>query len=84
MKIGMFLAASAAALTMASAASAKTVAVTAARMIDVVAGKTLDNPVVIVTNLVGCTPRAACRHRRQVLEVERRVADPAAQVRQRV
>ncbi|MGZ8363085.1 MAG: Xaa-Pro dipeptidase [Caulobacteraceae bacterium] len=50
MKIGMFLAASAAALTMASAASAKTVAVTAARMIDVVAGKTLDNPVVIVTD----------------------------------
>ncbi len=40
----------AALLATASAASADTVAITAARMIDVVAGRTVDNPVVIATD----------------------------------
>ncbi|HEX8231883.1 MAG TPA: amidohydrolase family protein [Caulobacteraceae bacterium] len=50
MKLKAFSAAAAALMALTGAAQAKTVAVTAARMVDVVAGRAVEQPVVIITD----------------------------------
>jgi imidazolonepropionase-like amidohydrolase len=50
MKVGVWAAGAALALVLSGAATAKTVAVSAERMVDVLAGKVVDHPVVVITD----------------------------------